>query len=268
MKEILAALDLETIPQVSLGTAALLIFGACAGLVMLRGLLRILMGSVVLSAAGFVAYLTWKNSPALPFEEQLPWLSYAAPVAAGLVTLLLLRAVMRFAVRPFGKRDEEGHPEVRRSLLRRALPLLLSLVPTSVLWIAGATALRSAGSVAEIRRFVDGDKGPTDKLTFLAELKTVIDKALPEGWFDKIDPLADDARVTLAKLIALGGDTAPPPKAIPVLEEPQIRALIENDPRLRALAKARRYADILRDPRLDRVIDDPSLKQMLEGLKL
>lgn len=267
MKELLAVFGLDTIPQVSLGTAALLVCGVCAILVMLRGLLRIMVGSMVLCAAGYVAYLAWKNGPAIPFEDKLPWLSFAAPVIAGLVTLILLRAVMRFAVRPFGKKDDEGGPEVRRSLLRRALPLLFSLLPTSVLWVAGATALRSVGSVAEIRRFVEGDKGPSDKLTFLAELKTVIDKALPEGWFDKIDPLTDDARVTLAKLIALG-DTAPPPKAIPVLEEPQIRSLLENDPRLRALAKAGRYADILRDPRLDQVIDNPGLKQMLEGLKL
>jgi hypothetical protein len=183
-----------------------------------------------------------------------------------LVIFLLLRLLMRFLAKPFGDSSKENSGESRRSPLRWVFTLLFSLVPTSLLWFAGATALRSIGSVAEIRSFVDGS-ATTDRSAFLAELKSSIDRALPQEWFKSIDPLSDDARVTLAKLIALG-DSEPPPKAIPVLEEPQIRSLIENDPQLRALAKARRYADILRDPRLDHVVADPDLREMLTSLQL
>lgn len=264
MKEILAALDLETIPQLSLGTAALLIFGACALLVVARGIFRILFGSLVLCASGFAAYLTWKNTPLMTRDGSLHWVSFVPAALVGILVLLLLRWIMRFLSRPFGRGDE-GEPG-KRSPLRWAMALLFSLIPTAVLWIGGATAIRSIGSVAEIRRFADGDS-VTDRSAFFAALKSAIDKSLPEAWFRKIDPLSDDARVTLAKLIALG-DSAPPPKAIPVLEEPQIRSLIEHDPQLRALAKAGRYADILRDPRLDHVMADPDLSAMLAGLQL
>ncbi len=253
MKEFLAALDLDTIPQVSLGTAALLIFAACALLAMLRGFVRMLLGSLVLCGSGFAGYAVWRHAPGLPI---------AVPVLAGAVVLLLLRFVLRFATKPFGGKDEEK----QRSPVRRAFTLLFSLVPASLLSFAGAAALRNAGSVAEIRRFVDGTESH-GRTAFLAELKAVIDRALPVDWFKDIDPLSDEARVTLAKLIAMG-ESGQPPKAIPVMEEPEIRALIEGDPQLRELARSKRYADILRDPRLDHVVADPDLRRMLAGLDL
>jgi hypothetical protein len=90
---------------------------------------------------------------------------------------------------------------------------------------------------------------------------------LPAEWFRNFDPLADQARVTLAKLIA-AGDSGTPPKAILVMEEPELRDLILHDPELRALARDRRYADILRDPRLDHVMANPDLKRLLGDLRL
>jgi hypothetical protein len=271
MKEQLAAaLDLQGIPQLSLGTAALVIFGICASLALLRGLGRILAGSLVLCASGFAGFYTWQHMPAVAnrlSDSPIPWLSVAAPAAAGLICFLVLRRFLRFLIRPFGKADQDIAAETRRSPIRWAVILLLSLIPAGLLWLTGATALRNLGSVAEIRHFVDGPDAAPARSAFLAELKSSIDRTLPETWFQDINPLADKARVTLAKLIALGGE-APPPKAIPVLEEPQIRALILHDPQLRALAKAHRYADILRDPRLDHVMANPDLKKLLGDLQL
>jgi len=262
MRELIAALDLDSIPQVSLGTGALLIFAACAVLAVLRGIFRIAFGSLALCVSGFVAYFAWRHLPA--FSDGLPWLSIGVPVAAGVLTLLVLRKLMRIVTRPAGDDSSSG---IRRSPLRWLVTLLFSLVPASALLFSGATALRNIGSVAEIRRFVDGSGGATDHTAFFAALKTSIEKVLPEDWFQGIDPLSEDARVTLAKLIALG-DSGPPPKAIPVMEEPELRDLIVNDPELRKLAKAKRYADILRDPRLDRVMENPDLKRVLGDLRL
>jgi hypothetical protein len=253
MKEFMAALDLDAIPQLSLGTAALLIFLACALLAMLRGFMRMLMGSLVLCASGYAGYSIWRYAPGLPL---------AVPVLSGLVVLLVLRLVLRFAARPFGG----GEAAERPSAMRRAWTLLFSLVPTSLLWFAGVALLRNAGSVAEIRRFVD-EADSHAQSDFLAEMKGTIDRVLPVDWFKSVDPLADEARVTLAKLIALG-DSGAPPRAIPVMEEPEIRELIAGDAKLRDLARAKRYADILRDPRLDHVMADPDLRKMLADLDL
>jgi hypothetical protein len=247
-----------------------LIFGACASLAVLRGLFRILAGSLVLCASGFAGFFAWRHVPAMAdglSGHPMPWLSVAAPVATGLVCFLILRLLLRFLIRPFGKPNQDIAAENRRSPIRWAFTLLFSLIPAALLWFTGATALRNLGSVAEIRRFVDGPDAAPARSAFVAELKSSIDRALPQDWFQGLDPLADEARVTLAKLIALG-DGDPPPKAIPVMEEPQIRALILHDPDLRALAKARRYADILRDPRLDHVMANPDLKKLLADLRL
>lgn len=270
MKDLLAALDLQSIPQISLGTAALLIFGACASLAVLRGLLRILLGSLVLCASGFAGFFAWRHAPAMASGftgHEMPWLSIAAPAFAGLVTFLLLRLLMRFVSRPFGKPDAEVAEKNRKSPVRWAFTLLFSLIPATLLWFTGATALRNVGSVAEIRRYVDGPDAAPARSAFLAELKASIDHVLPANWFATLDPLADDARVTLAKLIALGG-SGTPPKAILVMEEPELRTLILHDPELRALAKAGRYADILRDPRLDHIMANADLKKLLGNLSL
>ena len=270
MKELLAALDLDSIPQLSLGTAALLIFGACASLAVLRGLFRILFGSLVVCASGFAGFFAWRHAPAMASGltgREMPWLSVAAPALAALVTFFLLRMLMHFVARPLGKSHKDVAAENKKSPIRWAFTLLFSLIPAALLWFTGATALRNVGSVAEIQRFVEGADGSPGRSAFLAELKASIDRVLPADWFRNFDPLADQARVTLAKLIA-GGDSGTPPKAIPVLEEPQLRTLILHDPELRALAKQKRYADILRDPRLDHVMKDPDLKKLLEDLRL
>jgi len=270
MTELLAALDLQSIPQLSLGTAALLIFGACASLAVLRGLFRILAGSLVLCASGFAAFSAWRHAPAMASGltgHEMPWLSVAAPAFAGLACFLSLRLLLRFISRPFGKTGKDIAVENRKSPVRWAFTLLFSLVPAALLWFTSATALRNLGSVAEIRRFVDGESGSPARSAFLAELKASIDRALPQDWFHDIDPLAEEGRVTLAKLIALDG-SRPPPKAIPVMEEPELRSLILHDPELRALAREKRYADILRDPRLDHVMANPDLRKLLAGLSL
>jgi len=264
MKELLSSLDLTSIPQMSLGTGALLILAACAVIAIVRGIVRMLLGSLVLCASGAAAYLAWRHTPVVAAEGQFHWVSFVPPVIVGLLVFWVLRKLMKFVTNPFAGGEEGG--DSPRSPLRWVLTLLFSLVPTSLIWVTGATALRSAGSVAEIRRFVDGSSAGEES-AFLAALKTAIDRVTPGDWMKSVDPLSDKARVTLAKLIALG-DSAPPPKAIAVLEEPQIRDLIQNDPKLRTLAKARRYADILRDPRLDNVVADPDLAAMLSGLDL
>lgn len=231
-------------------------------LVLLRGMLRIFAGSLVLCLSGYAAYLAWRHAPTGSFAAA----TWVVPLIAGALAFLLLRLVLRFVVRPFDKQDDGDAPP-RRSPVKRSLALLFSLVPASLLWFAGAAAVRSVGSVAEIRRFVDGPDADSARSAFIAELKGAIDRALPASWFKAIDPIGDEARVTLAKLIALG-ESSPPPKAIPVLEEPEIRALILHDPKLRELARRKRYADILRDPRLDHVMADPDLRRMLADLGL
>jgi len=255
-------LSTEGVSELTLGSATLLIFAACAAFSLIRGLIRMVFGTLILCVSAYVGYLVWTR---VPSADSAPWVSYAIPGAAGVITLVALRFVMNFLTKPFGGGKDAGN----RSLVHKLFRMAFSLVPASALWFSGVTALHHAGSVAEIRSFVDSshDDSPPKRTEFLAEVKEVVDRFLPQGLLQHVDPLSDKARVTLAKLVALG-DGPPPPKAIPVMEEPEIRRLILSDPQLRELARQHRYADILRDPRLNQVIDNPDLKRLLAGISL
>ena len=77
---------------------------------------------------------------------------------------------------------------------------------------------------------------------------------------------AEDQQGTLAKLISSADD--PAPKAIAVLEVPEMRAIILGDPELRQLAREGRYSEILRDPRLDTMLENDNLREVLKDLDL
>lgn len=257
---------LDQIPQISLGTAAVLIFVAIAALVMLRGLVRILWGTLVLCAAGYAAFLVWQHSSGLGSQwfGNASWLPFALPAVAFIATLLVLRFLVGIVRRPPGITDDE-RGKSRRSPLGWALTLLLSLIPTALLCLAGATLLHHAGSVAELRSFAD-DRPLPDHTAFLAKLKDDVAVAIPAALLSRIDPQSEDLRMKLAKLVSLG-ETAPP-KAIPVLEEPEMRRLILGDAELRRLAREGRYSEILRDPRLDRLLENPDLRDALRDVQL
>ena len=271
MQEFLSALNQESIPQISLGTAALLIFGAIASLAVLRGLMRIIWGSTVLCLAGLASFYTWQNSHALAlkwFKSEPTWFSIALPLLAFLVSFFLLRTISRFLVRPLGEPNEENAEKNRRSPIRWAFTLLLSLIPTCFLWFAGATLIRHAGSFAELKTYAENlaSEPVSERAVFLAKLKEDIEKAIPSDWFAGIDPISSDLRLTLAKLISSADE--PAPKAIAVLEVPEMRAIILGDPELRQLAREGRYSEILRDPRLDTMLENDNLREVLKDLDL
>jgi hypothetical protein len=266
-----AAIDFESIPSISLGTAALLIFGAIASLAVLRGLLRILWGSVVVCLAGLAAFHAWKFAPALGRDwlgTEAGWVSVAVPATTFVLALVILRALSRAIVHPLGTPNEETAGKNRRSPLRWAATLLLSLIPTALILFGGATLLRHVGSVAEIRDFAqtETDRGASEPRSFLARLKTDLEEAVPAHWFESVDPISERARVTLAKLIS--ASDSPPPKAIPVLEEDVVREVVLADPELRRLAREGRYAELLRDPRLDLLLENEKLRAVLADLDL
>ncbi|MCU0795998.1 MAG: hypothetical protein MUF31_08700 [Akkermansiaceae bacterium] len=253
---------MDSIPQISLGTAALVIFAACAGFVMLRGLTRMLIGTAVLAVSAWIGFEVWQKAPAISFDwfgKSIAPITVGLPLAAFLSTFFLIRKIAKIIASPYGQKASDETPSGSLPI-RLGLRLLLALIPTSAIWFFGATFLRHAGSLAEIRNFVESPNLP-DHTPFLAQIKESIDQALPKDWFTTIDPLTADSRLNLVKLIATADD--PPPKAVAVLEESQIRDIILSDPQLRELALQGRYSEILRDPKLDRLLENDNLREVL-----
>ncbi|RYD47759.1 MAG: hypothetical protein EOP85_04875, partial [Verrucomicrobiaceae bacterium] len=141
----------DSIPQLSLGTAVLVIFALCAGFMFLRGMTRLIVGTAVLSVSAWVGFRVWQVAPTLSVEwtgKAHLWMTHGVPFLAFLVCFLLLRRITKAVASPFGKSGGEGG---RGSLVGTAFRLLLSLVPTSLICLIGATLVHHAGSIAEVK---------------------------------------------------------------------------------------------------------------------
>ena len=265
LRSILAELNLNSIPQISLGTAALVIFCACAGLALLRGILRIASGALILSLSILVGFWTWRQAPDIGSQWFAPppnWLPFALPAASFAVTLVVLRYAARLIASPVDT-------PATRSPIKRVFAVFASLVPAALLWLVIATIVHHAGSIAEIRAFVEktSGAGETTPSAFVERLKDSIEHAVPESWIAAIDPMANHDRLTLAKLLSVEKSELPP-KAIPVLDEPAIRAITINKTQLRALAHDKRFGAVLRHPDLDKALRNPEVRRALDKIDL
>lgn len=265
LRSILAEYNLDSIPQISLGTAALLIFCACAGLALLRGILRIASGALMFALSILAGFWTWRQAPDIGSQWFAPppnWLPFVLPAASFAVTLFALRFAARIVTRPVDS-------DTPRSPIRRVFAVFASLIPAAMLWIVIATIIHHAGSIAEIRSFVEKSSGAGDSTpsAFIKRLKDSIENAIPESWIAAIDPMANHARLNLAKLLSVEKSELPP-KAIPVLDEPALRAMVVNKAQLRSLAHDKRFGAVLRHPDLDRALRNPEVRRALDKIDL
>lgn len=251
------------VSQLSLGSAALLVFVICAVLVFLRGMLRIMIGSAVIVASVYAGLWAWREAPALAIRytgEPRQWISIGFPVLAGLLVFLVLRFFIRFVVKPGGGE--------KRSMGSRFAGLILALFPAALLCLAGAVLVHHFGSVAEIRTYAEksAGEGQSKAAAFTRDLKKSLEKAIPAAWLTFLDPATDHARLTLAKLIARQENTSS--KAEPVKEEPILRAIVVDEKELRALAREKRYGTLLQHPKIDKALADPRVQKAIDRADL
>ena len=256
----------DFIPQISLGSAALVIFAVCAGFVLLRGMTRMIVGTVVLSLSAWIGFRVWQQAPTLSIEwtgQSLAWITTGLPVASFLAAFFLIRKI----IGPFGKSPSEEKP---RSIIKLAFLLLLALIPTSLLCIIGATLVHHNGSIAEVRAYSEKSNGTHEagSVGFSQKLKSSVEAAIPASWLKALDPLASPSRLALAKLITDQDDSPLTPVINPQTGKPIPRAVIVNDPDLQNLARDGNYGTLLRHPLLTQALADPKLKKLLKDFSL
>lgn len=262
----------ESIPQLSLGTAALIIFLVCAAFVMLRGMTRMIVGTVVLALSTWIGFLVWQKAPTLSVEwfgKSIGLITTGFPIAAFLASFLLIRKFAKLAASPFGKKPEE-EKKTTSPVIKIAFRLLLALIPTSLIWLVGATLVHHTGSIAEVRAFAEkslGIENPTPA-KYSQSLKSSVDAALPASWLRALDPLAEPARLTLAKIITAHSESPLQPVIDPKTGKPIPRAIIVEDPELQNLAREGKFGTLLRHPLLTKALNDPQIKALLKDLQL
>ena len=260
----------DSIPQISLGTAALIIFGVCAGYVLLRGMTRMLIGTLVLCASGWIGFLTWQHAPA----QSIAWtgeinksITLGLPLAVFILSFISIRFLAKCLVRPFGKPEIEQRPT---SLITRVLRLPLALIPAGLLWLVGAIIIHHMGAIAEIQASAENKHGDGESMVsgYTSRLKKSIQDALPEYLLGILDPMAEPSRLNLAKLIATRPLDSQEPVIDPITGSPIPRAIIVDDPELQNLARDGDFGTLLRHPLLTKALEDPQLKALLKNLNL
>jgi hypothetical protein len=260
----------DSIPQLSLGTAALVIFTMCAGFVLLRGMTRMLVGTAILGFSAWVGFRVWQLAPELSVDwtgKSVPWITNGLPIAAFLLSFLLIRKIAGTIARPFGKPTSEEKP---RSMFQLAFRLILALIPTALIWVIGAALVHHSGSIAELRAHSDKSTGTheTTQDTFSQKLKSSVEAVLPASWLQALDPHSGPSRLTLAKLIAAQAESPQETLIDPTTGKPVPRAVIVNDPDLQNLAREGKFDTLLRHPLLTKALADPTVIKLLKDLSL
>jgi hypothetical protein len=176
---------------------------------------------------------------------------------------MLLRRVLRFMRKPFG--EPQG---TSRSALFSLLPALLLIALVF-------TAVRHFGAGSEVRYFRDAVANGTaaaPSVPFMVSLKEAAEKYLPQPVLARTEIYNDRARVNLAKLATVMQD----PAAIAALQfRAEARPFVTGesaaslrDPRIARLVAERRFADLLRDPILVSLLENPEFRKSIEALDL
>jgi hypothetical protein len=257
-------LSFDSIPQFSLGTAVLIIFAICAGFVLLRGMTRMLVGTIVLGLSAWIAFQVWQMAPELSIEwtgKPLALITNGLPIVALLVSVFVIRLVANAVAKPFRRPADESLPG---SFANAAFRLLLAMIPTSLICAIGVMLVHHTAAVADVR-------ASTEKATpanFSQRLMSSIEAAVPGKWLQMLDPLADSSRRSLAKLIAAQAASPLKPVINPQTGKPFPRAIIVDDPALQKLAREGKFDTLLRHPLLTKALSDPKIQKLLTDLKL
>lgn len=246
---------MNALPEISLGTAALMIFACCAGYMILRGLARTIVNTACLALCAWVGFRVWQMAPSLAidwFGKPSEIVTIGLPLAAFLVTLFTLRKLIGFFRAPVPRTAEDVAPRSGGQLVFR---LLITLIPAALLCLIAATFIHHAGSVAEIRDSTNPG--------WAGKMKDSLSAAMPEKLMSWLDPMACEPRLKLAKMIASASEGPPEPVIDPATGLPYPRAIIVDNPKLVDLAREGRFSTLLRHPLLSDALKDPEIRRSL-----
>ncbi|MEK6232408.1 MAG: hypothetical protein N2A42_11205 [Luteolibacter sp.] len=254
---------MDTLPEISLGTAALIIFGLCAGYMFIRGLARTIVNVACLTLSAWVGFRVWQQAPSLAidwFNKPSELVATGLPIVAFLATLIVLRRIVGFFRAPIPKSSEDVAPKSSGQFVFR---LIITVIPTALLCLTAATFIHHASSVAEIRNSAEfGTSSPLSP-SLAERLKNSLSVAVPSKLMDWLDPLTTEPRLQLAKMIAASPNRPLKPIVNPETGHPYPRAIIVDDPELVELAQEGRFSTLLRHPLLSEAIKDPLIRQAL-----
>jgi hypothetical protein len=259
-------MSLDSLSHPNLVTGALLIFALCAGFVLLRGIARMVLGTMVLGASVWLAFWVWQQAPGWSNQvlgKPAGYITTGLPIVTFVVAMGLLRGLVKFIVSPF-VRSGGGEPSPFTNV---PLRLLCAGLAAAGLWLMGAVWVHHAGSIAELRGLVEKSADGGEVSAYLERMKAAVEAVLPKDWLKRLDPLAEPARLALAKVIAAESSKVVASGIDPATGKPYPRAVVVDDPALQGLARKKDFSTLLRHPNLTRALNDPKIKQAIADRK-
>lgn len=254
---------MENIPEISLGTAALIIFGFCAIYMVIRGLARMIVNTLCLAVSAWLGFRIWEQAPALAidwFGQPSQLITTGLPVVTFLAALYLCRKFVGFFRAPVPRPTEEVRPHTSGQFFFR---LLITVIPATLICLIAATFIHHASSVAEIRNYVENGDTTSSESDLAERLKKSLSNAIPEKLMTWLDPMTTEPRLELAKQIAASQFEPLEPVIDPETGQPYPRAIIVDDPEVLKLAREGRFSTLLRHPLLTAALEDPIVRKAL-----
>jgi len=260
-----------TLPNIGLGTAAVLIFAGCLTYVLLRGVGRLMIGTLMLAASSLLGFLTWQNAPAISlavFNRSVGAVTTGLPIVVFVASFVLIRLCLKWIANPFGSGEKNPPMKDRRGLsaFRFAMLLGFALIPTLLLMVIAMGVIHHTGTIDELRQQANPES--TGGKTYAQQLKDSIEAIIPRRILYAIDPFAEGSRLALAKWVARDA-TGPElePAIDPETGKVIPRAIIVEDAELERLAREQKFGTLLRHPAITRALEDPEVRRLVDDLK-
>lgn len=261
----------EAIPHLSLGSAILIIFLICAAFIILRGIFRVVIASIILTFSTWITFIVWQYSPSLSvawFDKSMDLVTTGLPIITFIVVLLGLRYGIKFLLKPLGSDNKETPKRKPLTTSRVAFTLIFSLLPTSILFIVVMAMLHHHGTVAELKHFANKESEETHFEKFTRNFKNSVEQVVPEPVMLALDPLADKSRVALAKVITHQSEPQMALIVDPETNEPIPRAIIVEDAEVNHLVEKRHFSTLLRHPVITDTLKKPEVQEFIRKLQL
>ena len=251
---------------VSFTTLAVILFAIIALVGFIRGVLRMIFGTVALAIGTVAAYFTFQYAP-LYLER--PRVILIVSIVAGLVTFILAhKIILGILLRPFlGKhRGAIG-----------GMGAIVSLLPAAFLIWTLANGFRLSGTMMEMEQIdenVTAAEGDQIESGWIANLRRAMDNDALANFLSKIDPFVEKGKAALVQILISSKDETAPDAiafydkdAAEVIRNPAIQKL-KADPEIRQLIDSGDYVKLLRNPKVREAAKNNSITAKLKEIDI
>ena len=244
---------------VSFTTLAIGLFAIIAIIAFMRGVLRLIFGTVALGIGAVAAYFVYLNAP--DYIDS-PRGILVASIASGLVIYIAARyLIINVLLRPFIG-DRKGSVG--------KVGALVSLIPAACLVFILASGFRLTGTVMEMEQIgnnLNAADGEEMEDGWLAHWRKAMDNDWLAKLLEKIDPFVEKGQAALVNLLSSNRNESYDEETDMLVDSPAVRKL-QEDPEIRELINEGNYVELMRHPKVREALEDADLADRIKSIDI